>query len=299
MIQLLKKIEQFIQQFLSTIRAFIGCMAHYIFDCLKKHRNKLLYNNRKDIVIVMGNGPSLNEVDFEKLKDMNIKVCCVNYFPLKKEKDFFAFKPAFLCLIDPGFFDYIIDAEVEDFRGFIEVLKKVDWKLRIIAPVGKRLKIDNPNITYEWLSLYTASINSSEKIRLFFYNRNMANTGMQNVVIGALFYFLTCQYKKVYLAGVDMSDFKNLYVDENNRVYVDSNHSYGNTRYYFDEMPEEAQLIDFADILSAYQVMFVQFRNTKRYADLLGIEVVNLSTGSYIDVFNKMNPDLFFNGGEN
>ena len=95
-----------------------------------------------------------------------------------------------------------------------------------------------------------------------------------------------------------MSDFKNLYVDENNRVYVDSNHSYGNARYYFDEMPDEAKLIDFADILRAYQVMFVQFRNTKRYADLLGIEVINLSTGSYIDVFNKIHPDLFFDGGK-
>ena len=86
-----------------------------------------------------------------------------------------------------------------------------------------------------------------------------------------------------------MSDFKNIFVDEQNRVYVNSTHSYGTARYYFDEMPEQ-NLVRFYEILGAYQRGFCGFDCAKRYADEMKVDILNLSIGSYIDSFDKVSP---------
>ena len=117
--------------------------------------------------------------------------------------------------------------------------------------------------------------------------------GCQNVVIGALYYFISCGFKSVFLAGVDMSEFKCLYVDKNNRTYMDTIHSYGSSRKYYDEM-KEYNLLFFHQILGAYQKMFQEFYYVKEYAEKMGVDIINLSVDSYIDLFQKVDP-LEFN----
>ena len=218
----------------------------------------------------------------------------MNYFPLKKQREFFEIKPEFLCLMDPGFFDYTIKAEEDDKKLLFDILEKVDWDLIIIAPVGKRLPVVNEAICYEWVNTYKSSYDCVASLNYRLYKNNLAIVGMQNVIIAGLFYFLTVGFQKIYLTGVDMSDFKNLYVDKSNRVYVDSTHSYGTTRYYFDEMTE-CGVSGFGNILGTYQNMFIEFDQVSRYAKYLNIEVLNLSINSYIDSFEKKDPmDLGF-----
>ena len=293
----IKNIFKGIKVVVYSILTIVICIVYFVIDIIKRKKRYIANNHRTDEAIVLGNGPSLNDIDIASLKTKGIKICCVNYFPLKKQEVFFDIKPEYLCLMDPGFFDYTIEAEKKDYEAFLDVLNKVKWKLEIIAPAGKRLPIENTYITYEWINTHKISYCSSDMLNFFLYKHNLALPGLQNVTIGGLYYFLTANFKKIYIGGVDMSDFKNLYVDENNRVYVDSTHSYGSTRYYYDEM-QECGIVEFAPILGAYQRMFVEFKQLSKYAKYLGIEVVNLSINSYIDVFKKEYPRIIFNTEE-
>jgi len=192
-------------------------------------------------------------------------------------------------LMDPAYFEFSVDAFKDNFKKLISVLEQVRWNLTIICPLGKKLPIQNGSIGYRWINERVLSENVFPRIKHWAYDRNYANTGAQNVVLGALYFFVASNYKKIYVAGVDFSDFKNLYVDEDNRIYVDSTHSYGSDRYYFDEMPEYG-VKSFQQILRAYQKMFEQSEEVRQYADYKGIEVVNLSVLSYIDAFPKEKP---------
>lgn len=286
----IKDIVKAISVCVYSVVTVVLLIIHFVNDTINKKKGCISNNRKKDDIAVLGNGPSLNSVDLECMKNQNIKLCCVNYYPLKKEEDFFRIKPEFLCLMDPGFFDYTIKAEEEDKKAFLDIIKKVDWNLRIIAPGGKKLPICNDNIGYEWVNTFKASYKCADMLKYMLYKKNLAIVGMQNVAIAATFYFLTANYNKLYITGVDLSDFKNLYVDENNRVYVDSTHLYGSNRYYYDEMPE-CGLIGFGNILGAYQNMFIEFEQLSKYAKYLDVEVVNLSIDSYIDVFKKEYPE--------
>lgn len=281
--RILKIILYIIENCYLTFISFIG-----LLELLTKRAYMSFSNAKSGEVIILGNGPSLNDIDLKRLRNSKREIACVNYFPIYN-KDFFGIKPDYLCLFDPGFFDFIIKSEKDDYYKLIDCLEEVDWKLNIICPAGKRLNLKNSNISYLWINYNVNPFPFINKLVNFFYKKNILSYGFHNVVLGALYYFISCKYDKIYIAGVDMSDFKNIFVDEQNRVYVNSTHSYGTTRYYFDEMPEH-NLVHFYEILGAYQRVFLEFDCAKRYADEMKVDILNLSIGSYIDSFDKVSP---------
>ena len=280
----------FVKKLLDSIQVLIITLLRYVKNVLLGRIGKVDDNKKHDEIVIMGNGPSLNDVNFSKINRQHYKFCCVNDYPLKNE-NFFRLKPEYLCMTDPAYYDFTIKAEKENYRKLFQNLERVDWKLKIIAPNGQKLNIKNPNVSYAWINTNVISkdIYLTEKWSL--YNRNLANPGRQNVVLSALYYSLMTNHKKIYVCGVDFSDFKSIYVDEDNRIYVDSTHSYGTTRYYFDEMPEYG-FTEFHTLLEAYRRMFLQASKVREYADYKGIEIINLSLQSYIDSFRKDNPSI-------
>ena len=281
--QILKKILYLIENGYLIFISIIG-----LLELLLKRAYMPFFKSECDEVIILGNGPSLKNIDLAKLRDKKRIIACVNYFPIYNE-DFFIIKPDFLCLFDPVFFDFIVEHNKEDNLKLLDCLEKVDWKLIILCPAGKRLHLKNNNISYSWINYNINPFPFVNKLVSFFYKKNILSYGCYNVVLGALYYFISCKYDNIYIAGVDMSDFKNLYVDNNNRVYVNTTHSYGSTRYYFDEMPEH-NVFCFCEILSSYQKVFVSFDCAKKYADRMKVNVRNLSIDSYIDSFDKISP---------
>lgn len=155
------------------------------------------------------------------------------------------------------------------------------------------MDINNNFIKYAWVNQFIADDKKSNSVLFWLYKHNISNFGYQNVVLGAIYYFLTCRYKQIYIGGVDMSEFKDIFVDENNRVFIDSAHAYGNIKNYVDEMPEYG-VLTISQNLYAYNKMFFQFDISKKYADYLEIPITNLSINSYIDCFDKLSPKDFY-----
>lgn len=284
------KIYRFIAMSLYSLRFLVKSLLLFLKHTFYGEVMKLEDDEKKNEVIIMGNGPSLKDLHFNRIDRNNYKVCCVNYYPAK-EKEFWRIKPDFLCLIDPAFFDYVVESKIEDYNKLLRVLESVDWNLKIIAPYGKKMNVKNDNISYVW-------VNTNQPVKDIFcwekwwlFNNNMANPGMQNVILGALYFFLASNSKKIYVTGVDFSEFKYLYVDEDNRVYVDTIHSYGSQRHYFDELPIKG-FTEFHVILEAYRKMFFEAYKIRQYADYKDIEIINLSVQSYIDSFRKESPTV-------
>lgn len=278
---------RFIKKIIVSVIVLLKVLIKWIRSLINNNYNGFVNDNKTNQVIVMGNGPSLNELDFDSLNRDCYKLCCVNYFPIKNSL-FKNVKPEYLCLVDPGFFDYTIPAEADDKKKLLEILEQVDWPLTLIVPSGKKLELNNKMISYDYINSNILTNNIFDGLKYYFYKMNVANCGLQNVTVGALYYFISRNFKNVFISGVDLSDFKFLYVDENNRVYVDSTHSYGSTRYYYDEMPE-CGVSKFSEILGCYQQMFVDYDNAKKYSTYMGVNVFNLSSNSYVDSFKKIN----------
>lgn len=235
-------------------------------------------------VLILGNGPSLNDVDIERIIDGNTDVVCVNFFPIKDQR-FFEMKPQYLCLLDPVFFQKSATAEDKKAELF-ETLEKVDWPMKIICIQGRKLPVNNQNISYSWINGRGFTGMSLKSFRYFLYRKNLTNCGMQNVVIGALYYFVSKKVRRIYLAGVDMSEFKQISIGEDNEIYILTQHSYGEEKIKYSDTGI-LKKGDLYILLRCYVTMFEQFRCLQEYAMAQNVEVLNLSPNSYIDVFEK------------
>lgn len=279
-----------IKKIIFIVNTFYVICIGFLFwasDIVKKRY--MDYKSTQDVISVMilGNGPSLNKIDLSKAKEDECEFCCVNFYPLKHKEDFFHLKPKYICLLDSEFYDIKIESLAETIRELYAVLNEISWDITVIAPKGRKMPINNPHLSYVWLSTYIPIYNSSRNVRNLLYRHNLAVTGAQNVIIGALNFFISCRCKTIYFAGVDMSEFKNIYVDDANRKYVDTTHSYGTERRYYDEN-RTTNWTDLAHILSAYCKMFLEFRHTSCYAHDMNVDVYNLSLDSYVDSFDKL-----------
>lgn len=232
-------------------------------------------------VIILGNGPSLNDIDLDAVQTAGIEMACVNYFPTRN-KAFEKLKPKYLVLIDPLFYK-TGDEMSQPVRDLFGVLERVDWKLTIICLQEAKFPLNNPNIRLEKIN--RAILNSKHLTRYLdvFYRRNLLTVGLTNVVIAAGYYFVSKKVKRIYFAGVDMSEFKGLFVDEDNKIYVESVHNYGTSRHYSRTVGHG----EFYLLLQMYQWMFEQFYYLEKYARRQNVDTVNLSVNSYIDVFKK------------
>ena len=226
-------------------------------------------------VIILGNGPSLNDIDLYAVKESGMDVACVNFFPTKNEI-FWELKPKYFVLFDPGFY-------TQGAPELFECLKKVDWPMQLIGMQDGKLPVDNPNITFVPVNTSILFCKYMNRYMDFLYKKNLLNVGQQNVVIGAGFYFVCKRVKHLYYAGIDMSEFKQLFVDEKCEIYTDYIHNYGMERNYVTGVKKGG----FCDLLLMYQHMFEQFYYLARFAERQGVKVTNLSMNSYVDVFEK------------
>lgn len=247
----------------------------------------LLHGRRADLtqpldkpVMVLGNGPSLNDIDLPAVKAAGIELACVNFFPTRHDA-FWSLCPGYLILLDPAFHASTPTPEVAQLWAALE---KVTWPMEIIVPQGSKVSVGNDRLRIVPLSKFGAAGDALFGLQYWLYRRNLVTVGFQNVAIGAGFYFITRRVPKLYYAGIDMSEFKQVFVDEQNRIYIDTVHSYGTKRAYRAGLkPGELYRL-----MGEYQLLFAQFRYLSLYARRQGVPVINLSVNSYVDVFEKV-----------
>lgn len=272
---------------MKVLKRIISLLFYFVEDLfnisvsLLKGKRAIPGNSNWEPIFILGNGPSLKGIDLLSFKG-KCKFACVNYFPLQ-ENLFFELKPAFLCIIDPFFFDSAEDDSSK--KRMIGVLNKVSWKMTIITVQGNGIEINNSNIQYEYISCRSTKYDRNA-IRRFILSNNYSTTGLQNVMNGALYYFVMKNYKRIFLAGLDMSEFTAFSIDERNHVLLKIEHFYGEELVDFTENGTILEG-DFHTWLGYYSKMLDQFYYTHQFALSKGVEVINFTTNSYVDVFKK------------
>ncbi len=217
-------------------------------------RNAQLKNLRhSDSCFIIGNGPSLNDVDLNLLKGKD--AFCVNHF-FKHPKD--NYEPRFFLAIDQGFLagnnrEYIKNLR-NKYPGMIMLLKYDFANLKDIEwDVGKTF------------FLYSKQFQYGNFIRCD-CTKNM--TACINVVLQCIQVAMYMGYKKIYLLGCDF----------NTTFQKVEMHYYGAN----DDETGETLNGNHArwDSLAFFHHYALQHKAKEK-----GIEIINLTKGSFIDAY--------------
>jgi hypothetical protein len=271
-------------EFLHNILDFILSLFRLV--AVTRFRTTHKIDKKSENCIVMGNGPSLNNLlkDNEDVLD-NYDLIAVNFMGLYPE--YIKYKPRIYVLCDPAFWfaPDIPETTREQVREFYRyMVEHVSWEIQIYIPYMAQ----NVTEVDEMLSRNT-------NIRLFYYNKTKIEGfkwfqymilkrqwGMfraESVIVAALLLAIYSEYKQIYLMGVDSDWMKNLWVDEQNRLRLRDTHFYDvNNCVISVKMHEECLALYYA---------FKSYININEYSKRCGITIYNTSVMSFIDAFEK------------
>lgn len=271
-------------KFFYSIIALCSCALKTIIrgKRFKKDENK----NKK--ILVLGNGPSLNDINLKELSK-KYDIACVNWFA-KNNPVFYEIKPKYYFLIDPSFFD--MDSKTyydkrTQVKELTDAFDKVDWEMIIISPQKGKLSTKNEHIKYSHITTEQLAADSFKKLYYLFYNNNLAVCGLQNVMCAALHFSISTGFSEVYIAGVDFDELKSYSVNKDNHVRLVYKHFYGEkiidcteTNY----IPKGT----FYKWMGYFAKMLKELYYLSEYAKSKGVKVYNLTPNSFIDFFEKI-----------
>lgn len=244
-------------------------------------------------VIIMANGPSLNETIAESADILKANdTLSVNFAPTAPV--FRELKPRFHVMADPLFF---CADKPENVRNLYRSLAEVDWPLTLFVPYGDASKIPaevtgNPNITVAKFNFVGAE--GFAWLENFLYSRRLAMPRPRNVLVPALMCAIWSGYREICIVGADHSWMQTISVDDDNNVISVQPH------FYKDDSKEQKR-IDSAyrnyrlhDIVYSFSVAFRSYHTVERYARKKGIRVYNCTPSSFIDAFRRSSLTRFF-----
>ena len=100
-------------------------------------------------IIIVGNGPSTAEFDFDKYAGQGYNFLCVNFFACDEEK-FQELKPKYYCIVDPIFYGMLSrppnKEEAEKIAKLKIALESVDWEMTFVQLEEQEPFFNNSNI---------------------------------------------------------------------------------------------------------------------------------------------------------
>lgn len=252
------------------------------------------YNNKKNFSIVstnnilriLGNGKSLSNFEIEK--ESNIDYLVVNRHVLAD--NYKIIKPSYYVLADPHFFSH---------KEGMSILERINndttWEMTLFVPYGSKTIsrmneiMTNKNICV--IGYNSQKYNQLAPLSSYFYKHQLAMPCVQNVLVAAIMIGIMKQYQRIELYGVEHNWLNNLYVGDDNLVYLSNPHFYdkGNVKpkpqkdiQYLEEYPLHKNIKDYAR-------MFESYWEIKKYLDQINssIKITNRTKGSFIDAFER------------
>lgn len=124
-------------------------------------------------------------------------------------------------------------------------------------------------------------------IRNFLYDRGLAMARPRNVLIVGIMLAIIEGFGKIYLAGADHSWSKTLWVDDENRVMSRQPHFYKDNDEEHRRVDTTYAHIRLHKIYESFAIAFKSYFVIKEYAEKRGVEVINITPGSFIDAFER------------
>lgn len=284
-----------IQRLKTIIKQFFLILL-YLSRMKEFRKPKLEYGKYKGHkAVVCGNGPSLKLL-FEKYHKGEIEISSdsffVNFAPI--DDTFFEIKPKHYFVSDYGF-SRETDRKAKVIRQMYEKLQsKVDWHMNFyIARLNKKecqqlvdySKITNPYIHFVYLyKRHCDDLIPSFRNRL--YKTGFFMPLESTIVNTALWVAMLEGYTEIDLYGVETNQFKDLFVADDNTLYINSPHFYGNElrQVYNADTGEKSRIHLFLGTVAG---MLQSHYYLSLFANYMGVKVYNCTPGSMIDSYDR------------
>lgn len=109
----------------------------------------------------------------------------------------------------------------------------------------------------------------------------------RNVLIPSIMCAIREGFGTIYIAGADHSWTKTLDVDEENRVVSLQPHFYEDNEHEKKRVVTEYHNYPLHTILKSLYTAFRSYFHIRDYAGSLGVKIINITPGSFIDAFER------------
>lgn len=252
---------------------------------LKSHRTTISKRaNCNDSIIIMGNGPSLNDTISQHNTTLKTtSTLAVNF--AANAPQFKELKPQYYVLADPHFFTATDNSNVIKLQSN---LSQVDWAMTLFIPFEakkSKFNINNNNIKIEYFNFIAAE--GFDWFENIAYTTGRGMPRPRNVLIPAIMIAIKMGYGNIFITGADHSWTKTLSVNDNNEVISIQPH------FYTEDKDEEKRIrIDYLNyplhqIIYSFYIAFKSYHKIQRYALANNINIYNATPNSFIDAFPR------------
>lgn len=267
-------------QLLLTIKSYLRILRFSSWKC-----RKLIPLADNDTTLkILGNGKSLVEIDLST-KD-KVEYMVVNRHVLAD--NYVEIKPQYYVLADPFFFTH------PDGKNILkEIDEKTSWDMTLFVPYNRKAQyagwFRNTKISVK--SYNATSFNGFTRIAYKLYDKKLAMPAVQNVLVACIMLGIYMKFRRVELYGVEHNWLKNLYVGDDNLVYLLNEHFYDKEKVLPRPQKEIQNLDEYPLYLNIlhYSKMFQSYWEISQYVKETGIttKIINCTKGSYIDAFER------------
>ena len=239
-------------------------------------------------MVILGNGPSLNETIAQSSDFlMQHHRLAVNF--AANAPAFTTLQPKHYVLADPHFFHAINEPNVA--RLWL-ALSQVDWAMNLFVPVNVSLPPDVAGIIAgnACLRLHRYNltpVEGAEWLENWAFKHLLGMPRPRNVLIPSIMIAIACGYRTIYIAGADHSCTRTLSVDDENNVVSIQPHFYKEDEKEVQRVNTEYMQYPLHQILYSFYVAFRSYHTIARYAGHLGVDIFNITPGSFIDAFPR------------
>ncbi len=249
-----------------------------------------------DELVILGNGPSLNDFLKRHKNFLNGKArLAVNHFA--GTEIFTAVKPEYYMINVPEFWIEDVDDDVLKRRNRLidNLIEKTSWPMHLILGTGAKksekwqsIARQNPHIRLHYIN--PTPVEGFKHFRFFCYRYQCGMPRPHNVLIPSLMAGINMGFKKIYIAGADHSWLGELFVADDNTVYLTQRHFYDARTARPDVMKKMGKnRRRLHEILHKFMLSFKAYFDINEYAKQRHVKIYNITKGSFIDAFERLN----------
>ncbi|MCR9253056.1 MAG: hypothetical protein NXI20_21770 [bacterium] len=260
-----------------------------------------------DECVILGNGPSLkNQLENRSFLSNKSKIA-VNYFA--RTDEFTEIKPDIYVICSPEYFTAEKKKDYRDQRIITlnAIAEKTTWPMFFVVPALAKKNREwrkpleqNKNVHIIYMN--TTPVEGFNASNNFFFRKLLGMPRPHNVLVPSVWLAINIGFKKIYLAGADHSWLPEVWVTEENEVLLSQKHFYDKQttsqtsdinkptpKPMFKGTSEEKRKLH--EVLEKFYLSFKSYWVLRSFADNKKVDVYNITKGSFIDAFDRLNID--------
>ncbi|MEO0776454.1 MAG: hypothetical protein AAFW73_21285 [Bacteroidota bacterium] len=287
----MSRLEQ-LQHFLVQLQGSIGTALKI---ALRSRWRVRLPGAAEELVIVMGNGPSLKTDLAEYGAALQSKsTFAVNYFV--NTAHYTVVRPNFYLLAAPEFWLPEVTDRQREFREdtFRNLATKTEWDVQLFIPFAglqhsylqDRLATLPASITI--VPFNPTPVEGLRSFDFFCFRQHWGMPRPHNVLIPATMLSIGMGFRTIGLIGVDHSWLPEISVTEDNVALLHQKHFYDEKTSKHRPMPSlKRRPRRLYEILEKFMLAFRAYHTIDDYSRQRGSRIYNATKGSFIDAFER------------